>query len=100
MSSSASSSWSKVLTTGIVPRVLISVSITLLFVLLGSGYGPAWAVPLYKNSLIRNGVLIVAAIFSRIFIGEGMQRKQGTAKVPKRTEKTETIDEKEEKKKQ
>jgi len=57
--------------------VALSVSITLLFVLLGSGYGPAWAAPLYKNSLIRNGVLIIAAIFSRMFIGEGLARRQG-----------------------
>jgi len=57
--------------------VALSVSITLLFVLLGSGYGPAWAAPLYKNSLIRNGVLIIAAIFSKMFIGEGLARRQG-----------------------
>jgi hypothetical protein len=75
-SSSPPSGWSKVCT-GLVPRVALSVSITLLFVLLGSGYGPAWAAPLYKNSLIRNGVLIIAAIFSRMFIGEGLARRQG-----------------------
>lgn len=81
--------WSKVCT-GLVPRVALSVSITLLFVFLGSGYGPAWAAPLYKNSLIRNGVLIIAAIFSRMFIGEGMARRQGV----KQKQTTEQVEEK------
>jgi len=76
--------------TSIGPRMLLSVTMTLLFVFLGSGYAPEWLAPLYKNSLIRNGVLIFAAICSRIFIGEGLKKRQNnqtTLETEKKQEK-------------
>ena len=79
--------------TSLGPRMLLSVTITLLFVFLGSGYAPSWLAPLYKNSLIRNGVLILAAICSRIFIGEGLKKRQNNPS----TTNLETTNQKEQK---